>query len=212
MTHAPSLLPICLIGPPAAGKTTLAEALAEALHAPVVRPRDLVDAAVKRYPATAGLFHRDHLSMVPDESLGFALRVCLDQLEGLVILENLPWDVVQLVDLYRVAGRSLRILILDAPDELLFHRGSRRRHCSACYPRPVVDDGGNRCRACGRQLTARADDERGAFAERLHHRRANTSKILTLAPALHVRVHALEAGDPPDVVAGRARKEIARWS
>jgi adenylate kinase family enzyme len=180
VTSEPPFLPICLIGPPAAGKTTLAEALAETLGAPVVRPRDLVDAAVRRYPATADLFHRDQSGMVADESLGFALRVCLDQLDGLVILENLPWDVVQLADLYRVAGRSVQILTLDGPDELLFRRRTGRLHCPACYPRPVVNNAENRCRSCGTRLTTRADDELGAFAERVQHRRANTSKILGL--------------------------------
>ncbi len=31
---------VCLIGPPASGKTTLAGLLASALHAPMLRPRD----------------------------------------------------------------------------------------------------------------------------------------------------------------------------
>ena len=69
------LTPICLIGPPAAGKTTLAEALGEVMGARVVRPRDLVDLELTRYPATAELFQRDERGMVLDESLGFAFGV-----------------------------------------------------------------------------------------------------------------------------------------
>ena len=181
MTSEPPLRPVCLIGPPAAGKTTLAEALGKALPAPVVRPRDLVRVAIERYPATSELFRRDERGMVPDEWLGFALRVCLDQLRGLVILENLPWDLVQLADLYRVASGSMQILTLDGPDELLFRRTTGRLHCPVCYPRPTSRAGGNRCRDCGASLTVRADDEREAFTERLRNRRELVADCFALA-------------------------------
>lgn len=82
--------PICLIGPPAAGKPTFAEALSRALNVSILRPCEVVSCAVSLRPVTAGLFQRDQRRHVPDESLAFALRACLDQVVGTGILESLP--------------------------------------------------------------------------------------------------------------------------
>ncbi len=92
MTGQPPLRPICLVGPPAAGKTTLAEHLGRTLPAPVYRPRSVVLRAIGNEPAVIGLFPRDRLGFVPDEALGYALRSVLDHLSGPVVLENLPWN------------------------------------------------------------------------------------------------------------------------
>jgi adenylate kinase family enzyme len=202
VTDRPPLRPICLIGPPAAGNTTLAESLSQALNAPILRPRDLVQRMVTTYPATFTLFPRDLRGRVPDEWLGFALRVCLDELTGVVILENLPWDAIQLADLHRVAGDQLVILHLNAADDLVIERRAGRRYCPACYPNNTSGVVGHRDR-CRAALTLRGDDERAAFAERLDLHRINAAQIIALATTLKVAVVTLNAADAPAVLASR---------
>jgi adenylate kinase len=204
VTHRPPLRPICLIGPPAAGKTTLAETLSSALDSPILRPRDLVDRTVNSHPATVGLFPRDTRGRVPDESLGFALRICLDQLSGTIIFESLPWEAIQLADLWRVAGDQVVVLHLNASDDLVTERRTGRRYCAICYPLTPSVTEGIHCDRCGGILTLRDDDKRAAFAERLQLHRANATKILALAHDLQVTVITLNAASPPAVLASQA--------
>ncbi len=204
MTDRPPLRPVCVIGPPAAGKTTLAEALSKALETPVLRPRDVISRAVGVHPATAGLFRRDARGHVSDESLGFALRVCLDRMGGTVIFESLPWDAVQLADMYRVGGDRVVVLYLGASAELVTARRVGRRYCASCYPRSAPDDGGGHCGRCGSALTARADDEHAAFAERVQIHRTNAASVITLARGLGVSVFNLDAASSPSELASQA--------
>lgn len=192
-----ALRPVCLIGPPAAGKTTLAEALGLALNAPIIRPRDLVHRAVGQHPSIIGLFSRDARGRVPDESLGLALRLCLDSLDGLVILESLPWDVIQLV------------LYLHATDDLVLRRKAGRKYCPACYPTPALPDGdATACGRCGGALTLRADDDLLAFQERLQLHRANAAGILSLALKLKIAVVTIEATESTDGLVRRILKNV----
>lgn len=204
MTRPPPLRPICLIGPPAAGKTTLAEALGRDLDAPILRPRDLVTRTINSHPGTLPLFPRDDRGHVPDESLGLALRICLDQLSGTVLFESLPWDAIQLADLHRIAGDQVVVLHLNASDNLVTDRRTGRRHCPKCYPLSTsVTDQGD-CVHCGSSLTPRNDDEETAFAERLQAHRANAAKILALARNLRVRVFTLDAVHSPGALTSQA--------
>jgi len=66
-----------------------------------------------------------------------------------VILENLPWDALQLLDLIDLAARTSSdaiALLLDAPDEILIERASQRRVCQSCERDPNADPGGRRCK------------------------------------------------------------------
>lgn len=202
---------ICLIGPPASGKTTLAENLAGVLHAPVVRPRDAINRAVARYPNTIGLFPRDGIGRVPDASLGFALRVEIDHLpaDAPVILENLPWDHYQLVDLYR-SGRPIVMFYMHASDELVIDRRIGRRDCPKCYPRAVVTQDGQHCARCCYELTVRRDDEYQTFLDRLSSNREYAIRILGLAHKLSVQVFTLEATLTPDVITYQALQALSR--
>ena len=211
MTTRSPLVPLCVIGPPGAGKTTLSEALGSRLSVSVLRPRELADSAAQRYPAMAGLFQREAAGVISDEALGLALRISLEQYEGLVVFENLPWNVVQLADLYRATGRALRIVAIDGPDELLLRRRAERRYCPRCYPRPAGHRSNSTCGTCGTQLIARPDDEHDTFLRRLHKRRDTTTKVLECATALHVHVLLMAAGREPADGAIEPVVAVTRW-
>lgn len=193
MSARPTIRPVCLIGPPAAGKTTLAEALRRALDAPVIRPRDAIALALDRYPGASCLFPKDERGYVPDESLGFALRVCLEHMEGQVILESLPWNAIQLADLHRVAGDTLSVVCLRASDDLVRSRRVGRRYCRSCYPAVDGTDEPARCSRCGEPLTERPDDQAVNFEERVSAYRVRASSIRALAEVLRVNTVTLDA-------------------
>jgi adenylate kinase family enzyme len=201
---------VCIIGPPVSGKTTLAENLSSELEAPVIRPRDAITRAVARFPAMIGLFPRDGLGKVPDESLGFALRVELDQLpfDHPVILENLPWTVLQLADLHRV-GRRVILLYMHASDELVIERRLGRKDCERCYPRALVTQDGQHCARCCYALTTRRDDSQKTFLDRLTENRLHATRILNLAHRLKLSVVNLEASDKPETIVERALSALS---
>jgi adenylate kinase family enzyme len=210
MTDRPALRPVCLIGPPAAGKTTLAEALSQALGGTVLRPRDITNRALGVYPATASLFPRDRRGYVPDDSLGFALRVCLDRIRRTAIFESLPWDAIQLADMYRVAGDRLLVLQLAASDEQVMERRVGRMYCASCYPQSTTNTGGIRCSRCGTALMARPDDEHAAFVERLRVFRTKVVGVLDLARRLEIHVFNLDARRSPSELVSLARAATGR--
>jgi hypothetical protein len=148
-------------------------------------------------PAVIGLFPRDRLGFVPDEALGYALRSVLDHLSGPVVLENLPWNVFQLADLYRIARRNMVLVTLKASDGIVERRRAQRRYCKRCYPVPAIQTDDNFCLRCGDALAYRSDDEIAMFAERLTLRRVHTVQMVSLAHRLGVPIVELDATVAP---------------
>jgi adenylate kinase family enzyme len=203
---------VCVLGPPAAGKTTLATRLAADFGALILRPRDVIRETLAHCLAVGGLFFTDTAGRVADESLGLALRVAIEMKHGTAILENLPWTAPQLCDLARLAPDSLTILHLYAADDLVTERRRARRYCSTCYPRPAQITGTDKCRRCGTVLTRRDDDKAVVFAERLALHHELIRDILDLAPKLYVPVIRLDAGRDLERIAWEARLSVeAVW-
>jgi adenylate kinase family enzyme len=209
MTERTPLRPICIVGPPASGKTTLAEHLARAIPAPVFRPRSVVQRTIGKEPAVIGLFPRDRLGFVPDEALGYALRSVLDHLSGPVVLENLPWNVFQLADLYRIAHRGMALIVLKASDDLVERRRAQRRYCKRCYPAPALQTADSSCLRCGDTLTFRSDDEIAMFAERVSLRRVHTVQMVSLAHKLRAPIVELDATIAPSELTQQVLEFVA---
>ncbi len=189
-----------VIGPPASGKTTLTRELAVLTRAPVISPRSAIRAARLAHPAATAAFEPvNELGWVSDVALGFALRHTLAaQPAGtsLVLLENLPGDVVQLLDLHLHVSRldaRLVLLVLDADDEVLASRAAGRRVCQTCEQDPTADPHAPaatqradpaRCAGCGQPLTSRTDDATDVLRHRTRRHRAYTEPLLRLAATL----------------------------
>jgi adenylate kinase family enzyme len=156
----------------------------------------VIDLAKRCHPATGALYTRDLRGYVSDEAPGIALRVGLDTLCGIVVLENLPWTAVHLADLHQVAGSAMVLLHLEAADELVIRRRTQRRYCTRCSPLNTTSQYGIDCDNCGGRLTTRPDDEDTAFAVRLRDHRARTAEILDLALGLNVWLIRLAARAP----------------
>jgi adenylate kinase len=205
MTHARL---ICVLGPPAVGKTTLTGRLTCDLDANVLRPRDVIRDAIAHCPAARELFETDDAGRVPDESLGLALRMAARRMQRTTILENLPWTPPQLADLATCAAGALMILHLRAPDDLLAQRRRSRTYCPACYPLPAQTAKAGMCGRCGSALAHRNDDDVTAFAERLNLHYTLMRGIISFAHRIDVPVASLDASQEPDGIARDAMLAI----
>src|SRR5262249_30579370 len=143
--------------------------------------------AIRRYttanPALAPLFPTvNDLGWVPDAAMRLAVRADLDAIPDaveVILLENLPWDAVQLADLHRVAAaRTARLLLLHLalPGHVITARAAARRVCCICTFGPAK----NEADRCSSDLGRRADDEPESLTRRISAYHKRIAPILAL--------------------------------
>jgi adenylate kinase family enzyme len=173
---------IAVIGPPAVGKTSLADALAQALSARVFAWRAFARTRrAQRLPAEVAVDPRgEYADAVVDELLRDAfLHGGFPAFGRPVILPGFPVTVAHLVLLHSVArtrGVPLRVLEIDAINGVLMARAYHRRLCLACRPDPDGEPHDiasadprmpTRCDVCAGPLAIRCADRQITFVTRL---------------------------------------------
>ena len=213
-----------IIGPPASGKTTLAASLAAALKAPIVQPRQAIRRYLAQHPQLTPLFPAvNNLGWVPDAAMRLAVRAELDAIPDDVhtaLLENLPWQALQLADLHRIAGTNgarLLLLHLYAPGKIISVRAGSRRICRVCEqpghphaPTTAATAAPTPCARCGAKLELRPDDQPDILADRVQVYYRRTAQILPLANTIGIPVLAIDATLPPEQVSQEAIDFIVR--
>lgn len=214
--HDANRLFVSLLGPPNVGKSTLAGALTTFLDAYAIRPREAIKQTVTEQPYIADLFAPvDDLGWASDYALAYAVRVTIHALPPTirrVVLENLPWDTLQLLDLQHLVSRTsseLVVLFIDASDDVLIQRANRRRVCQTCErdsmnePRkPALGamDNPEQCSVCSSRLVIRPDDSPEILARRIERSREYLARMLRHADDTHIPVYRLNGEQPADVV------------
>jgi adenylate kinase family enzyme len=201
---------LCLLGPPAVGKSTISTALADRGDVQVFRLREFAHQVRIREPRVGRLFiSRDPLGWFTNGAVGYCLRRAFvdGQLPatGVVLLENLPGSHAQVGQLDAVAARrevALVLVELAAPVEVLRQRAEARRVCPTCEPDPYGDPqrparrrAGDPqvCAGCDGQLVPRRADRPVVFAARLARFQERIADVRRAATARGRPYHTIDA-------------------
>lgn len=218
---------IAVVGPPAAGKTTLTTKLAENRGCTVFRLREHVSPSA----LAAASVNPDQVDWIDDLTVARVLNVYVEKTVSanparIVLLDNFPGSALQVRLLLSVLGRlapgcGIAAVELQVAERVRQQRAAGRRVCHACEHDPVHDprlpatassSDPWRCARCGGILHPRRGD-----APRLFNLR--TTRFEAEAPAMReaftdagISIAAVDAGRAADVTAGQLSLLIASRS
>ncbi|MBL8968682.1 MAG: adenylate kinase [Spirochaetaceae bacterium] len=203
------------LGPPGAGKGTLADLAVEERKLPHISTGDLFRAAVKN-ETELGLKVKGILAsggLVPDD-LTIALvkeRLSAPDAASGWILDGFPRTIPQAEALEALAPAD-RVVNFEVADEVVVGRLSTRRVCRACgkiyntKTMPPKKEGV--CDACGGEVYTRDDDKEASIRTRLENYRRQTAPLIQWYGARGKLLTIDGVGDPK-VVLERFNKALA---
>lgn len=177
-----------LLGPPGAGKGTLAKRVSAVLNIPHISTGEMLRAAVKN-GSSAAAAEADQLmrkgQLLPDALILSLVKERLSQpdCDKGFILDGVPRTVAQANALEAIGVAIDKAVLLLVTDEIVMRRMSARRVCARCGvgynldTMPTKKDG--ICDVCSGAIIARADDLPKTIADRLKIYHHETEPVIT---------------------------------
>lgn len=162
---------LILLGPPGAGKGTLAESLEGRLNLPILSTGNILREAVANETELGkkAKAFMDSGKLVTDELIIALMEEKLSKCEGF-ILDGFPRTIAQAQALDKICDIDMA-LSLDCADEIIISRMTGRRTCPKCgmtyhvhHNPPQLE---NICDKCGNELIIRSDDNDKVVIDRL---------------------------------------------
>jgi len=202
---------IVLLGPPGAGKGTLASALAECAGVTVFVTGDVLRAAIAAGDELGRRVKADVEAgrLVDDETVLALVREFLAAHPEGVLFDGFPRTLRQAEGLSSLLGADdeLRVVYLDASEETIVARLGARRVCPECgriynmrFQPPAEDE---LCDACGTALIRRKDDSEEVIKRRYQTYLQETAPLVGYFADRLLKVNGnLSSGDVLDAVRG----------
>ncbi|NIP59299.1 MAG: adenylate kinase [Gemmatimonadetes bacterium] len=212
---------IILLGPPGVGKGTQGVRLADALGWERIVTGDLLRAA-RRQGSELGQRARRYMDageLVPDEVVVGLVEEKVSRVpdETGIIFDGFPRTVAQAQALDGVLAEHdrevERIVLLEAPDEVLVKRLAGRRSCPECgavynvHFGPPEEEG--TCDRCGHDLVHREDDRPETVRRRLDVYREETEPLVEFYDESPCEVVRVDGDRPVDEVQEAVRSAVA---
>ena len=176
---------IVLVGPPGAGKGTVAGKLSKKLGIPHIATGDMLreNVAQKTELGLEAKSYMDRGLLVPDQVVIDMVkeRIKRSDCKKGFILDGFPRTINQAEEIAKVAKID-RVVNIQADDSIIVERASRRRVCEQCgfiYHLDFIKP--NRegfCDKCSGALYQREDDKPNAIKERLKVYREKTEPLI----------------------------------
>jgi adenylate kinase len=176
---------LVLLGPPGAGKGTIAEALIKKLQSPQISTGDILRDAVKR-GTPVGLQAKafmDAGNLVPDDIIIGVVKERLERpdCQSGYIFDGMPRTLVQAKALDDQGVIIDVVLLIEVPDEVIVYRLSGRRSCPECgvvyHTETKPPSKAGICDVCYTELIIRADDNEEAIVQRLESYHEQTEPL-----------------------------------
>ena len=203
------------LGPPGAGKGSLAVKVAEAYKIPHISTGDIFRANIKAQ-TPLGIKVKaiiDSGSLVSDE-LTFELvkdRLAQDDCKNGYILDGFPRTIPQAEMLEKLVD-DVKVVNFEIQDEIVIRRLSTRRVCKACGANfnvltlpPKVE---GVCDKCGGELYQRDDDKQESILHRMDVYREQTEPLINFYKEKG-KITDLDASIETDILLGEFKKIFA---
>ena len=171
---------IIFLGPPGAGKGTIAGAIKDKYQLGHLSTGDMLRAEIKAQTELGSLAkgYIDKGQLVPDDVIIGMVENKLKSQDGGLLFDGFPRTVQQADALGEIADIDA-VINLDVPLEVVIKRICSRRICPACSKVFNTNTyGETTCDACGAELITRADDNEETVSERYQVYQKNTQPLI----------------------------------
>ena len=192
---------IILLGPPGAGKGTMAERVRDKFHLAHISTGDILRGEIKAGSELGNLAkgYIDQGALVPDDVIISMMKKRFSESDALqgVLLDGFPRTVTQAEALGAIAKIDACIT-LDASEEMIVDRISSRRICKECGTvHSVKTWNSDSCSKCDSALYTRPDDKEETVRQRFSVYQSQTEPLIEYYEKKGL-VHHIDASLPID--------------